>query len=252
VIANGGFMKSVWIVTILGLLAAGCDDRGQSASPTAPASSRPAPSPDAARLMVFTERGTGFSTTDLYDASDHVLQIDSAGALIWTADGTRMPGYRVETLEFSRGFFYFVAGTICPGGCEFEIRFGSRNGDRRAFLTVDYGHDNPGTLVDVAVANGALIVTQTTRYPPGSPTLTGVVTEVTPMGKVPVAGATVYRGVSTGWRYATTDSSGVYTLRGLLDGTAELGFTKDGYRRETYQLSISGDTRFDGEMTRTP
>ena len=60
------------------------------------------------------------------------------------------------------------------------VRRPLRNQGRRAsaYLTVDYGHDNPGTLVDVEVANAALVVTQSDLYPPGSPTLTGVVTEV--------------------------------------------------------------------------
>ena len=39
------------------------------------------------------------------------------------------------------------------------------------------------------------VVTQTELYPPGSPTLSGVVTEAMPTGPAPVAGVTVYRGV---------------------------------------------------------
>ena len=53
--------------------------------------------------------------------------------------------------------------------CAFIVRFGIKDGKRRAYLTVDYHDDNPGTLVDVEVANGALVVTQTELYPPGSP-----------------------------------------------------------------------------------
>jgi hypothetical protein len=37
-----------------------------------------------------------------------------------------------------------VEGKICEEGCGFEVRFGSENGERRAYLTIDYGHDNPG------------------------------------------------------------------------------------------------------------
>ena len=51
--------------------------------------------------------------------------------------------------------------SICSQGCAFVVRFGIKDGKRRAYVTVDYGHDNPGTLVDVEVANAALVVTQT-------------------------------------------------------------------------------------------
>ena len=62
--------------------------------------------------------------------------------------------------------------------------------------------------MDVEVANGALVVTQTDLYPAGSPTLTGVVTESTSTGLTPVEGVLVYRGVITGYRVATTDTRG--------------------------------------------
>ena len=48
------------------------------------------------------------------------------------------------------------AGHVCE--CEFEVRFGTENGERRAYLTADWGHDNPGTVVDLAVTGGTLVV----------------------------------------------------------------------------------------------
>ena len=67
------------------------------------------------------------------------------------------------------GRLIFIEGKICPEACAFEVRFGTRDGERRAYLTVDYVHWNPGTLVDVEVAGGALVVTETDEYPPGAP-----------------------------------------------------------------------------------
>ena len=141
-------------------------------------------------LIVFTDPGTGFSTSEVRDVQEQVLQINTADELIWTADGTQLPGYRVDRCCYP-GVSYIV-GKICAEGCAFEVRFGTKDGERRAYLTADYGHDNPGTLVDVEVSGGALVVTRTSVFVPGSFTLSGVVTEATPAGIVPVAGVAVY------------------------------------------------------------
>lgn len=198
-----------------------------------------------APLVVFSQ--AGFSTTDLRDAQDQILQLNTAGELIWTVDGTRIPGYAVETFT---GVPY-VTGRICPQGCAFEIRFGQQDGERRAYLTVDYGHDNPGTLVDVEVAAGALFVTQTSLYPPGMPVLSGTVTEMTEAGELPVDGAIVYRAMSSGWREATTNKDGFYSMPGVGSGTEVVEVHKNGYRTEKRSVAINGDTRLDVQLVRT-
>ena len=130
-------------------------------------------------LVVFTELMTGFATSDLRDAQDQIVQLNSANELVWAADGTRLPGYRTNSFISGGHRHQFIEGKICAAGCAFEVRFGTADGDRRAYLTVDYGHDNPGTVVDVEVAGSELLVTQTDVYPPGSPTLSGVVMGMT-------------------------------------------------------------------------
>ena len=118
-------------------------------------------------------------------------------------------------------------------------------------MTVDYGHDNPGTMVDVEVAGGALLVTRTTSYLPGTFSLSGVVTEVTPHGIVPVAGVIVYRAVTGGWQDATTDATGFYKISGLNDGTEEVSAMKTGYQTSNDDsVTIRGDTRFDIRLSR--
>ena len=156
---------------------AGCGDSGSSSMPSTPsepsAQSTPTPIPTPTpTLTVFTDSATGFSTTDLRDSQEQILQLTTGGELVWTADGTRLPGYRV-THPTADGKVLFVEGKICLEQCAFEVRFGTRDGERRAYLTVDHIHWNPGTLVDVEVVGGALVVTETDVYPPGTPHAVG-------------------------------------------------------------------------------
>jgi hypothetical protein len=178
----------------------------------------------------------------------------NAGDLIWTPDGTHFPGYEVSPDSSYWGpptYFIGFKTRKCGDFCVFSVRFGARDGERRAYLTIDYGHDNPGTLVDVEVRGGALVVTQTALFPPGSPTLSGTVTEMTPTGEVPVAGAQVSRGVPAGWQSAVTDQSGSYRIQGLIDGSETVSTGKAGYQtQETKNVSIHGDTRFDIQFVR--
>ena len=202
---------------VLGIFMQGLVGCGDSRTPTAPPRDLPPLSPPPlATLRVFTD-STGFSTSDLRDVQDQIVQFNSANELIWTADDTRLQGFRVERHDFGNGPFYLVSipGSTCPRTCAFEVRFGTKDGEKRAYLTVDYIHDNPGTLVDVEIVRGALVVTQTEVFPPGTPTLSGIVAELTPTGAVPLSGVKVYRGVTSGWRYATTDRNGFYSIPGV-------------------------------------
>jgi hypothetical protein len=202
---------------------------------------------------VFVDDDTGFQTSDLRDAQNQVIQVNHSNELLWTADGTRLPNYRVSSFKFGNGRrYYFVEGKICEAGCAFEVRFGNDNGERRAYLTVDYGHDNPGTVVDVEVINGVLQVAQTGAYPPGTPTLLGVVTGATAHGTVALEGVEVWRGISTGWRHVRTDRKGFYEIRGLIDGTDRLETWKDGFEKRSVDVAITGNTRFDVELTEMP
>jgi hypothetical protein len=233
------------ILLLMGAQGLGCNGSGSSSEPFVPSSYTP-PAPT---LVVFTDRASGFSTSDVRDVEEEILQFNTAGELIWTADDTRLPGYQVGQDGWGN-LQYWVAGKICPEGCAFVIRFGTRDGERRAYLTVDYGHNNPGTLVDVEVNDGALLVAQSQVYPPGTPTLSGVVTEMTPTERAPVQGALVYRGVQGGWQEATTDRNGFYKIQGLYDGSSEVVVYKDGFQTNTRNASIEGDTRLDIELVR--
>ena len=240
------------IAIVLVMLMQGLAGCGDSRSPTAPPRDPPPlPPPAPATLKVFTD-STGFSTSDLRDVQDQIVQFNTANELIWVADDTRLQGFKVDRHDFGSGPFYFISipGATCGQGCSFEVRFGSKDGERRAYLTVDYIHDNPGTLVDVEIVDGALMVTQSKVFPPGTPTMSGLVTELTPAGPVPLSGVNVYRLVTTGWRNATTDIHGLYSIPGLIEGTATVSVQKEGYETQSSTVTIAGDSRFDIQLVR--
>ena len=230
----------VLFVLVQGLVA--CDGRGASglAGPSSTAGPAPPLAPTSATtLRVFTEAASGFSTSDVRDAQAQIVQFNTADELIWTADGTRFPG-------FTGSGIFINADALC--GCVFEVRFGTESGERRAYLTADYGHENPGTLVDLDVVSGTLAASRSTVGPPGSYTLSGVVTALTPAGVTPVESVRVARDYSSGWQGTTTDQNGFYEIPGLYDGIHIVLAWKDGYQGEAKTLSISGDMRVDFEL----
>ena len=159
----------------------------------------------------------------------------------------------------SRGTVRLVTRSTMAGGTTSSkarskpaVRSGALRHRRRParVSTVDYGHI--GTVVDVEVIGGALQVTQTDIYPPGTPTLSGVITGITAGRPVTLEGVEVWRGISTGWRVARTDRNGFYEIRGLIDGNESVAIVKDGYEKQTVKVVVAGDTRFDIELTEAP
>jgi hypothetical protein len=251
VISRRAIVTCATVASIVSAIACGSGSY-TSPTPTAPSASlAPAPAaPSHPTLRVFQEVGTGFSTTDLYDVEDEALQLSRAGELIWGQDGTRFPGYAFDSRLHDGVLVHWISGPICPEGCSFEVRFGTRNGDRRAYLTIDYGHWNLGTLVDVEPAGGALVATLTEQVPPGSPTVSGSVWEQGRGGRLPVAGAIVGVIVTSGWQEGTTDSRGFYRIPGVVDATRAFHVRRDGFVSAEGRLTIRGDTVLDVELVR--
>lgn len=247
---NRTAMGIVLLVLAQGL--AGCGGSGSSPSaPSAvpPPAAQPAPPPTSINgLMRFTEQASGFSTSDVRDAQEQIVQFSTSGELIWTADGTRFPGFGFGFPWFPNNYISNL--TSCQ--CEFVVHFGTKDGERRAYLTADYGHDNPDTVLDLEIAGGVLTVGRTDVFPPGTYTLSGVITEVTATGQAPLEGAGVWRlnQDETGWREGTTDRNGFYEIRGLANGGRNLVVSKEGYARVETVSSIDGDTRFDVQLVR--
>jgi len=202
------------------------------------------------QLIVFKDPLTGLSASDVRDAQDHIVQFTTVSELVWTADGTHLPGHSVQ------GPGYQSSSNV-PGEpscqCWLVVRFGASNGQRRAYLTADYIHFNPGTVVALEIAGSALTVRRTDVFPPGTYTLSGVVTEATETGPMPIENVGVYRldEEASGWDQTTTDRNGFYQIHGLTDGSRLIGFSKDGYQKvEQADFPIHGDMRFDVQLLR--
>jgi len=207
--------------------------------------SQPSPSSPVA----FKDPLTGLSTSDVRDAHDHIVQFTTAGELLWTADGTHLPGH--SAVGPGESFFNVAEEPSCH--CWLVVHFGASNGERRAYLTADYIHFNPRTVVALEIAGGALMVSRTDVFPPGTYTLSGIVTEATETGLTPIENADVYRlnQEAGGWDEATTDRNGVYEIHGLADGSRLTGFSKNGYETlEQPDLPIHGDMRLDVQLIR--
>jgi hypothetical protein len=222
---------------------AACGPNGSSASLFGPSAGVPSVAqPVGPTLRQFAEPGTGFSTTSLYDAHDHIVQFNTASELIWVADGTRIPGFPVVDRT------YINAEKICA--CWFEVRFGTKDGERRAYLTADYGHYNPATLVGLELVGGTLVMTQSDLFPPGTFTLSGMVTEMTTAGLAPVERADVWFPLSSGYRETSTGTSGLYTIYGVAKGRYAVSVSKSGFAKQTAEVVVDGDTRFDVTLVR--
>jgi len=206
------------------------------APPSAP-SGVSQPTPPA--LVVFKDPLTGLSTSDVRDARGHVVQFNTASDLIWI-DGTHLSGHGVDYLQEAS----------CQ--CWLVVRFGAADGERRAYMTGDIGHYNPGTLVDLEITGSTLVVSWTDLFPPGTYTLSGYLTEATATGLVPIENANVDRlnEEQGGWDHTTTDKNGFYELHGLLDGSRKAEFGKDGYRQIEQNVQVQGDTRSDVQLVR--
>jgi hypothetical protein len=225
----------------------GCSNPG--AAPSAPSAPSAVSQPNVGALVVFTDPLTGLSTTGVHDAQGHVVQFTTANELIWI-DGTRLPGHQVD------GPGHRMTGNVAPEAscqCWLFVRFGAVNGERRAYLTADVGHSNPGTVVDLEITGSALVVRWSDFFPPGAYTLSGVITEATATGLVPIANAEVWRldEEQSGWDHCTTDTNGFYQLHGLSDGSRIATFSKDGYQKlDLGDVPVHGDTRFDVQLLR--
>jgi hypothetical protein len=247
--ANRRFLGVTVLVLIQAL--AGCDRSPSSPvvpSPLTPSPLTPSPlvlplaPANLQELVVFTDRSSGFSTSDARDADEQIVQFNGARELIWTASGARFTGYAANA-----GNNYITAGNICEN-CTFEVRFGTANGERRAYLTMNYHHDNPGTVVDLDVIDGKLVVTKTNRGAPGTFTLSGLAFEATAQGRSPVAGISLH--IAPLDVYAASDTNGFYSIPGLNSGVISLWAGKDGYEGRSRDVKIDGNTRFDIQMVR--
>jgi hypothetical protein len=132
---------AAFAVVIQVLVACGGDSGSSTSTPTNP-------TPPTPQLAMFMDPDSTFSTTDVRDVDDQTVQFDTASnSLIWVADGRSFPGYPVSG--------NFIAGT-------FQVRFGTKNGEHRAYFT----EASSATICDIAVNNGQLSITATPETVP--------------------------------------------------------------------------------------
>lgn len=126
---------------------AGCG--GSGSTPTTPT---PPPPPAQVQLVVFTDTGSTFSTSDVRDVHDQIVRFDmTSNSLIWAADGRRFTGYP-------------VSGNFMRADKSFQVRFGTKDGERRAYFTETVAT----TICDIEVVGGQLVVSPTSVNVPGS------------------------------------------------------------------------------------
>jgi len=245
--SNRGGLTTLMCVGLLMQGLAGCGRSDSLHTASAPSAVQQPVHPS--QLIVFKDPLTGLSTSDVRAAQDQIVQFTTAGELVWTADGTHLPGHSVQGPGYPSSN-NVPAEPSCQ--CWLVVRFGASGGERRAYLTADYIHFNPGTVVALEIAGGALIVTRTDVFPPGTYTLSGIVTEATEAGLTPIENASVYRldEEGSGWDQTTTEKNGFYQIHGLTDGSRLTGFNKDGYQKVEQAVSIHGDMRLDVQLIR--
>ncbi len=99
-----------------------------------------------AHLAVFDDPNSDFSTTDVRDVDDEIVQFDTVTkAIIWAADGT---AYQAGS--------WTVDGVFLAGG-GFQVRFGTKDGERRAYFT----ETGPATICQIRPAGGFLSISAT-------------------------------------------------------------------------------------------
>lgn len=158
---------------------AGCGGSGSPAAPSAAPSAAPAaPAPVAppTTIHVFTDPVSGFSTSDVRDVHEQIVRFNTAAELIWTADETRFRGYPANGNLNNIGG-YPASGNLNkirgPGPDDyFQVRFGTKNGERRAYLgwDDDWCHcpGSPAAIADIEVVDGRLIITVSDSGVPGT------------------------------------------------------------------------------------
>jgi hypothetical protein len=108
------------------------------------ASPPPNPAPTVAAsnsgFVTFSDPNSDFKTEDVRDADRQIMHFDAAGqALVWVDDGARITGWTSQSNDLS----------WTGSGVQFRVRFGTENGEQRAYFT----ETSSGTICNLEVSN---------------------------------------------------------------------------------------------------
>jgi len=107
--------------------------------------SSPSGPDQASRLVQFRDPASDFSTTDVRDVQEQIVRFDAADrTLIWAASGARFGGWD-------------PSGNFLDRDRRFQVRFGTRDGQRRAYFT----ETASATICDIEVVAGQLVISPT-------------------------------------------------------------------------------------------
>ena len=91
-------------------------------------------------LVVFSDPDSEFETTDVRDVDEEIVRFDGVvNTLIWVADNLAFEGWE-------------VSGNFLDAQRHFEVKFGTKDDQRRAYFT-ETGHN---TICQVFVVAGTL------------------------------------------------------------------------------------------------
>jgi hypothetical protein len=192
---------------------------GRSSNPTSP-SALPTPTRPTSSLsgLVFAETPSGLVPVD--------------GARVRLEIGS----FRLDTTTDQNGL-YTLSGLY--------------DGNSSITTSKD-GYDTDTRNVTIAGGGARLDIRVVRRV---AHTMSGVIFEITPAGRVPVDG--VY--VTGGWDYpVTTDSNGFFSISVCGDSAClfyngdrfNVYVSKDGYQPDTRDVTINGDTRLEIQLVR--
>ncbi len=103
-------------------------------------------------FVVFADPDSEFSTTDVRDVDEEIVHFDAvAKTLIWAADNIAFEGWE-------------VSGNFVGARRQFQVRFGTKHGERRAYLT----ETERATICQVFVLFGRLWLLPTNVMVPTS------------------------------------------------------------------------------------
>ena len=221
---------------VLALLAfmwmcSGCSSYPSPTSPTSPTPPTPGPS------ATYSLSGVVVGETDAGLTPLEGVRVESGDLRVYVG------GLRLFAMTDKDGF-YSMSGLSAGSNSIRVIKFAYEIDTRNVTINGDTRHDIQ-------------------LRPQPTFTLSGVVSEMTPTGQVPVADVTVYCDScgDGGHSWSYTDANGFYNFPAVYAGTTPLLVRKAGYglvdRPATYpdgttsiNANVSGNTRFDIELVR--